>query len=91
MAWDAGQYDFIYEGFSRLDMGFARGGDQEYISTALARAGQTFTPIQDELTGVYSYKRQCRTGPPPDARVICFHGRPRVHECQDKWVREVWR
>jgi hypothetical protein len=49
-----------------------------------------------------SYKEHCTSGkrswrgnladqlPPPDgARVVCFHGRPRVHEVGG-WVREVW-
>lgn len=38
-----------------------------------------------------SYKEHClgRAMPPPGAKVICFHGRPRIHEVEG-WPREVW-
>lgn len=38
-----------------------------------------------------SYKTHCTNGPPAPigARVICFHGRPRVHEVGG-WIQEVW-
>ena len=38
-----------------------------------------------------SYKTHCLDGPPAPvgARVICFHGRPRIHEVGG-WIREVW-
>ncbi len=91
MAWDAGRFNFIYERFMRRHMEEARGGDQEYISKMLSKVGVGFKPLQESMDGIYSYKRQCRGGPPQDARVVCFHGRPRVHECQDQWVREAWR
>lgn len=45
--------------------------------------------IQDLVTGIYSYKVHCKAGPPPDARVVCFHGYPRTHECNG-WVQKAW-
>jgi hypothetical protein len=36
---------------------------------------------QDEVPGqVVSYKVHCQNGVPPDARVVCFHGKPRPWE-----------
>jgi len=36
---------------------------------------------QDDYPGkVVSYKVHCKDGPPDDAAVICYHGKPRPHE-----------
>lgn len=36
-----------------------------------------------------SYKHHCRgKGLPKDAEVVLFHGKPRPHECKEKWVQE---
>ena len=40
---------------------------------------------------VVSSKRHCRHGPPPGARVICMHGRPRLTDlAPDHWMRRTW-
>lgn len=43
--------------------------------------------FQDNLTGIYSYKKHCRGGLPGDASVVCFHGKPRPWQVTDAWVR----
>lgn len=89
MAWKNGTYDFLYGEFDADKIN--RLGDQVYISAALKAHGGTFTPLQDAAPGIYSYKRECRQGGPPrGARIVCFHGRPRVHEVGDRWVKEAW-
>jgi uncharacterized Rossmann fold enzyme len=46
---------------------------------------------QDVYPGqVVSYKVHCRDGIPPDARIVKFHGSPRIHECEEPWVRFAW-
>ena len=41
---------------------------------------------------VCSYKYQVlRRGLPADCRVVSFHGRPKPHECSEKWIAENWR
>ena len=91
MTWQAGAYEYLFTGFERSWMARPL-GDQAYISAVLREKGEEFTPIQDAIPGIYSYKRECRRGGlPDDARIICFHGRPRVHEVKDAWVREAWR
>lgn len=48
--------------------------------------------LQDIYPGAFaSYKRDCRFGPPANARVICFHGLPRPHEVDDEWVKVAWQ
>ena len=51
-------------------------GDQDYIRTKI----EPDAFLQDILPGVYSYKHHCRQAIPKDARLICFHGKPRPHE-----------
>lgn len=49
---------------------------------------------QDVLPGqILSYKRHCRVQMklPEDARIVSFHGDPRPHEVEDKWVKECWK
>ncbi|TSA08004.1 MAG: hypothetical protein D4R73_09110 [Deltaproteobacteria bacterium] len=90
MAWKNGSHDFLYEKFNATEINHL--GDQVYISAALKAHGGTFMALQDAAPGIYSYKRECRQGVPPrDARIVCFHGRPRVHEVGDRWVKEAWR
>lgn len=66
------------------------GSDQGWISFVLGPGEATFTAAD----GVYSYR--CDIAPvnnllPPNARIICFHGRkdPWHYDCRDiPWVRE---
>jgi SAM-dependent methyltransferase len=89
MSWKNGDYDFLYNEFNGPKI--QKQGDQVYISAALKAHGGSFTAFQDVAPGIYSYKRECRrSGPPRDARIVCFHGRPRVHEVRDAWVKEAW-
>lgn len=60
-------------------------GDQEYITRELGTPGGA---LIDAMPGIYSYKYHCRQGLPADARVVCFHGRPKPHEVSDPWVSQ---
>lgn len=75
MGWN-GDFRFVYEDFKQQDISRYR-GDQEYISATLAHRGVQPEFIQDHFPGVYSFKRHCQKGIPKDARIVCFHGRPR--------------
>lgn len=92
MGWkNDGTYSFIHEMFNMKYVGKYPKGDQEYISSALKNEDKAIEFLQDKFTGIYSYKRNCRASIPEDARIICFHGKPRLHEMKDKWVRENWK
>lgn len=61
-----------------LTMAMNRRGDQHYFEHFWLRKHQRW---QDVVPGqVISYKVHCAHGIPPDARVICFHGKPRPWE-----------
>lgn len=66
--------------------------EQTYVRKALLRNEIKITPIQDVIDGVYSYKRHCTEGLPEDARIVCFHGKPRPLQSTDiSWVKENWK
>lgn len=81
MAWRHGDYSKIWEEFARDPESAIRSvyphGDQRWIQKhALARRYW-----QDVLPHtVVSFKVHCLQGPPPDAAIVCYHGRPAVHE-----------
>jgi hypothetical protein len=70
-----------------------RGSDQAWIAHCLGPNEATWTTRD----GVYSYRFHCQEGrkaPPPDARVVIFHGKidPWSREAMRwEWVRKNWR
>lgn len=56
-------------------------GDQGFLMEHLADAARW-----QDVEPVYSYKQHCRGGLPADAKVVCFHGRPRPWDCGAAWV-----
>lgn len=78
MSWQAGSLDHIWRVWDRCGRPqFLAGGDQEWIESVQP----TYDPWQEMLPGqIVSYKVDCQQGVPNDARVVCFHGKPRPHE-----------
>jgi len=58
-----------------------RWGDQGFLMDHLADAARW-----QDSEPVYSYKVHCRGGVPRDAKVVCFHGKPRPWGCGAAWV-----
>ncbi len=73
MAWH-GNFQFLNEN----PLYNPRSWDQHYINRRLQH--YKIKLIQSEFSGVYSYKVHCLKGIPLDAKVICFHGKPRPKE-----------
>jgi len=44
--------------------------------------------IQDYYFGIKSYKADADH---EDARICCFHGRPKPHDAEDEWVKKTWQ
>lgn len=66
----------------------AHRGDGEWLS-AYADGPHR---IQDLFPGqVVSLKVHAKGGPPPGARLVCFHGHPRPHDPAAGWAHHVWR
>lgn len=46
---------------------------------------------QDILPGqVVSFKKDCAEGVPDAARIVKFHGKPKPHDIESGWVKDVW-
>lgn len=63
-------------------------GDQAFIWDAL---GGQIPFLTDEFKGVYSYKYHAKAHLPDDAKVICFHGEPRLHQVKSPWIERCWQ
>ena len=90
MAWEAGNLDHIW---TRWEDGgrpqFDPHGDQYWIETMQPEADYW----QDMFPGqAVSFKTDCWLPAkiPDGARLIYFHGNPRPHQCQARYIKELW-
>lgn len=60
--------------------------DAVYVERKLREKGVKYGFLQDVFSGVYSYKYHCKDQVPKDAKIICFHGRPRPWEVKELMV-----
>ena len=96
MSWScngSGDFSFIYNEFEIKKSKDFPSGDQHYINYSLKKHGTQFEPLQNLVKGIYSYKRNIRGGRlPKDAKIICFHGKPRPNKLMDiSWVKNNWK
>lgn len=102
MSFEAGTLDFMWDEVSSDPEGWAEatkrpntpqfpGGIERFALKRLLgdrrEHWQTLYPGQ-----VVSYKRHIRQTQkvPKNARVVCFHGKPRPHEVNEPWMKEHW-
>lgn len=66
------------------------GGDQEFLEKVSFMPG--IVRLQDAIGDqIVSYKVHCRNGIPPNARVVCLHGRPKFGDMPaNDPVRQAW-
>jgi len=75
----------IYKNFTYPDSIKGLQGEQDYTIKYLLDNGIVPKILNNKLSGIYSYKKQCRINIPRDARVILFHGKPRPFEIPKIW------
>lgn len=85
MGWN-GDYSDIWYNFNMDPMGITSKyggvmGDQWFIETQVKDAKIWQDKFPDE---VVSYKVHCQNGLPKEAKIVCFHGKPRPHEVEWK-------
>lgn len=95
MAWTPGlQSNWLWENFVQDpgEMSTHYRGDGEYIhALAGLYSGAVYYRLQDLFPGqIVSYKVDAREGPPPGARLVCFHGNPKPHDPQCGWAHREW-
>lgn len=103
LAW-RGDWSAIYRAFMADPEGIAhqydsrepaetgRIGDQAFIEDTLVALGARWDTFQRLLgpKAIVSYKvHGCRLERPQGASVVCFHGKPKQHECGG-WAQEAW-
>ena len=69
-------------------------GDADWFRFRARKHAAPVVFLQDAVAGIVSYKVHCErhVDPPPDARVVCFHGHPRpslMHPAP-RWISEAW-
>lgn len=61
--------------------------DQDCIAATLKNAEKRPGTIKRVPHHIYSYKKHCRQGLPKDAKMVCFHGKPRPKDVRETWVK----
>lgn len=92
MGWN-GDFRFMFDDFSYHDAlnNPLVHGDADIIFKMLRHRNIQVRYIQDNFKGLYSYKWHCRSKLPEDAKVICFHGKPRPHQVEYlSFIKENW-
>ena len=92
MAWRGGWGARIWEQWNKAGRPETPGGDQAWIERCLyGDSAQKIDIWQDLFPGAFvSFKVHCQPYPPEEARVVCFHGEPKPHDCGRPWVASVW-
>ena len=93
MAWQPSSItESIWHSWNATGRPRPEGGDQRIIEGTFR--ADNFVPDlwQDLFPGaLVSYKLDCFYVPPkPAAKVVCFHGIPKPHECKRKFVMQAW-
>jgi hypothetical protein len=106
MSFVVGQHTHIWTNFMKDPTKIAKSihpaGDQEWIRQ---QKPAELVFLQDLFPNqLYSYKSHCLGGLPPNARIVCFHGKPSIPDSIDKttrihnrvcglspWVADHWR
>lgn len=58
----------------------------------VGQSGRAATLLQDAFPDAFvSFKQHCGQGLPAKASVVCFHGRPKPHDCEAAWVNDHWK
>lgn len=83
LVWDAGEHEQLYTGFAKKVSDHYE-NDQEWMTVVGG-----WNRLSPHLCRSYRY--HCKSGPPPRASVVAFHGRPKPHEILLGWVPGAWR
>lgn len=103
LSFEAHKHHRIWDSFVKNPSQNQRGyghGDQGWIQHVQKERKYWQDLYQNQ---VVSYKLHCKGGPPKDARIICYHGRPSIPESISKttkaqgtfkpapWVKDHWK
>jgi uncharacterized Rossmann fold enzyme len=90
MSWRGGEMSFIWDKYENCGTPELDGGDKEWLELVFKEESYTPNYWQDMCPEMFvSFKKDCAPVPPSGAKVVCFHGVPRIHEISD-WVADIW-
>jgi len=88
MAWNDMRY--VYDNFLYPeDLSYQ--WDQYYVLSMLEYNKTRIRSIQNEVPGIHSYKREWLPNHPLNSCIVWFHGKPRLHKCDERFVKRHWR
>ena len=94
MMWTPGPLtDAIWQDFCNEPdhMRIPRRDDGQWLHLYTLASKQLPDRLQDLFPGqLVSYKVEARNGPPPNARLVCFHGSPKQTDPRSGWAYERW-
>lgn len=89
ISWRSNSHAELWESFDR-DVVTPQENDLTWINAYLAKYAITPVILQDVFKQeIVSYKVDAQHALPRKARIVCFHGLPRPHECAG-WVAKIW-
>lgn len=99
MVMEAGSRGWIWDAFVRDQGAYIRRfhGDQDFLRTSMEENTRWPALHNGEHCDFFpqrwirSYKIHAQQGPPPDCRVVAFHGTPKPHEIESGWVKDAWK
>lgn len=94
IAWEVSDFtDSIYAEWSAAGHPTTGHGDLWWLNQLdQGRFVKTCDKLQDLYPNMFvSFKAGCNPYPPKGAKVVCFHGQPRPHNCGQQWVDDVWK
>lgn len=93
MAWmPSAKTETIWSRWNESGRPLPERGDQKCIEDVLRSVNMT-PDLWHELhpQSFVSYKLDCFYRPPvSDAKVVCFHGKPKPHECKREFITRAW-
>ncbi len=87
MAWRR-DYSLVYKIFSRSPRNYMDSlrGDQDFIRTRFS-FWESFQELLPREVVSYKIHVQKEGRLPEKAKIVCFHGRPRIHEVDESWMK----
>lgn len=92
--WEAGEFAAsIWEEWDAQGRPRHPRGDQWWMTNLQqGRFPKMIDKLQDVFPGAFvSFKYDCAPMFPKGAKVVCFHGEPRPHNCREEWVQACWK
>jgi hypothetical protein len=88
MLWN-GDWSHLFYDYVESKTPYHIGLEQSWTYQKLQDCNANIKYLDNEALNLVSYKHHCKSnGIPQNTDIVIFHGKPRPHECKEKWVQE---